>query len=215
MSEEKVFPLSLLELSAYEANCMELAFIGHNIVLAQQAMGLGGLFFNGVNRWSVLGAFADKGVRGLGFRFVTDERWTVPNPVGLGGRFEALCPPYQADMRSAVETFAKSKFGPGGTYDPARPGPWRDSGRVKRSVTPYSEEFVDCMSEIAQYVLDTYGKFPATRPTIALTGYVQAHHLDTEFYDAHHRPGAYLETHARHLARWHGTHGEEERDRAL
>jgi hypothetical protein len=84
----------VLELSTYEANTMELAFMGHNIVLAQQAMGLGGLFFNGVNRWSVLGAFAEDGVRGLGFRFVTDERWTTPNPVGLEGHFEALCPPF-------------------------------------------------------------------------------------------------------------------------
>jgi hypothetical protein len=58
LDESKAFPLSVLELSAYEANTMELAFMGHNIVLALQAMGLGGLFFNGVNRWSVLGAFA-------------------------------------------------------------------------------------------------------------------------------------------------------------
>lgn len=203
LNEDKAFPLSVLELSAYEANCMELAFIGHNIVLAQQAMGLGGLFFNGVNRWSVLGAFADKGVQGLGFRFVSDDRWTVPNPVGLDGRFEALCPPYQADMRRAVETFVERKFGPGGAYDSARPGPWKAAERVKQSVTPYSEAFVDCMSEIAQYVLDTYGKFPATQPTIALTGYAQAHHLDTDFYDTHYRPGAYLETHAEHLERWH------------
>jgi hypothetical protein len=207
LDDGKAFPLSVLELSTYEASCMELAFMGHNIVLAQQAMGLGGLFFNGVNRWSVLGAFAEDGVKGLGFRFVTDERWTVPNPVGLEGRFEALCPPFQPDMRAAVETFVARRFGPGGAYDPGTPGPWKESGRVKGSVTPYSEEFVDCMVEVAQYVLDTYGKFPATQPTIALTGYVQAHHLDTEYYDAHFHPGAYLETHAHHMERWHGSAG--------
>ncbi|MEX2542389.1 MAG: hypothetical protein WD314_11300 [Trueperaceae bacterium] len=203
LDEKKVFPLSVLELTTYEASCMELALIGHNIVLAEQALGLGGLFFNGMNRWSVLGAFADKGVQGLGFRFITDERWTVPNPVGLDGHFEALCPPYQPDMRSAVEKFTERKFGAGGAYDPDKPGPWKDGERVKRSVTPYSDEFVDCMSEVAQYVLDTYGKFPGTQPTIAMTCYAQAHHIDTEFYDEHYQPGAYLETHAEHLERWH------------
>lgn len=29
----KAFPLSMLELSTYEASTMELAFMGHNIVL--------------------------------------------------------------------------------------------------------------------------------------------------------------------------------------
>jgi hypothetical protein len=204
LDAEKAFPLSVLELSAYEANTMELAFMGHNMVLALQAMGLGGLFFNGVNRWSVLGALAGEGVRGLGFRFVTDDRWTTPNPVGLAGYFEALCPPFQPDMRAAVKTFVERKFGPGGAYDPATPGPWKDSAKVKGSVTPYSDEFVDCMTEVARYIHETYGKFPATMPTIALTGYVQAHHLDTDFYDEHFEPGAYLETHTQHMARWHG-----------
>jgi hypothetical protein len=203
LDEEKVFPLSVLELSTYEASCMELAFMGHNIVLAEQAMGLGGLFFNGVNRWSVLGAFAADGVRGLGFRFLTDERWTVPNPVGLEGHFEALCPPFKPDMRAAVQTFVERKFGSGGAYDPTTSGPWKRAHEVKGSVTPYSDEFVDCMAEVAQYVLEAYGKFPGTVPTIALTGYVQAHHLDTEFYDEHFQSGAYLETHARHMERWH------------
>jgi nucleoside-diphosphate-sugar epimerase len=29
-------------------------------------------------------------------------------------------------------------------------------------------------------------------------------HIDTEFYDEHYQPGAYLETHAKHMQRWHG-----------
>jgi hypothetical protein len=203
LDEAKVFPLSMLELSGYEANTSELAFMGHNIVLALQSVGLGGLYFNGVNRFSVLGAFADQGVKGLGFRFVHDDRWTVPTPVGLDGHYETLCPPYHDDMRAAVRTWAGRKFGPGGAYDPAVPGAWRRSREVKESVSPYSDEFLACVGEVAQYVHDTYGKFPGTVPTIALTGYVQAHHLDTEFYDTHHGPGAYLETHATHLERWH------------
>ncbi|TVP56424.1 MAG: hypothetical protein EA351_07845 [Gemmatimonadales bacterium] len=208
LDESKPFPLTVLEQSAYEANCMELAFMGHNIVLTMQAMGLGGLFYNGLNRWSVLGAGADQGVQGLGFRFVRDERWTVPEPVGLDGHYEGLCPPYHPHMRSAVEAFMERKFGPKGAYDPGRPGPWKESRRVKGGVTPYTEEFIDCMTEVAQYVLDTFGKFPGTVPTMVLTGFVQAQHIDTDYYDTHFEPGAYLETHADHMERWHGPGAE-------
>ena len=33
--------------------------------------------------------------------------------------------------------------------------------------------------------------------------YVQAHHLDLDFYDRFFKPGAYLRTHAEHMQRWH------------
>jgi hypothetical protein len=33
--------------------------------------------------------------------------------------------------------------------------------------------------------------------------YVQAHHLDLEFYDHYFKPGAYLTTHKEHMKRWH------------
>jgi hypothetical protein len=38
--------------------------------------------------------------------------------------------------------------------------------------------------------------------------YLQAHHIDLDFYDEFYKPGAYLETHAKHMARWHS--GEKE-----
>jgi hypothetical protein len=203
LQEGKRVPLSVLQQMAYEANIAELAFIGHNIVLTMQAMGLGGLYFNGLNRWSILGAFNESGIDGLKFRFVHDSRWMLPNPVGLDGHFEALCPPYVSNMREAVDIFVQRKFGPEGAYDPGTPGAWKDAKTVKKGVTPYSEEFIDCMGEVAQYVFDTYGKFPNTFTTMVLPGYVQAVHLDTDFYDTHYQPGAYLVTHAQHMERWH------------
>lgn len=203
LDDAKRQPLSALHAMAYEANTAELAFVGHNVVLTMQAMGLGGLYFNGINRWSVLGAFADDGIEGLGFRFVHDERWTLPNPVGLDGVYEGLCPPYFPDMHAAVEAFVARKFGPDGAYDPAGPGPWKRTADVKRTVTPYDDEFIACLSEVAQYIYDTNGKFPGTLTTMVLTGYAQAVHLDTEYYDTHFRPDAYLPTHAEHWQRWH------------
>ncbi len=54
----------MLHQMVYESNCTEVAFMAHNMVLTLQALGLGGLYFSGLNRWSILGAFADKGIKG-------------------------------------------------------------------------------------------------------------------------------------------------------
>ncbi len=50
---------------------------------------------------------------------------------------------------------------------------------------------------------DTFGKFPGTVPSVFIMNYVQAHHLDLDFYDRFFKPGAYLRTHAEHMQRWH------------
>lgn len=203
LNDSKRIPLSVMHQMAYEAICSELAFMGHNIVLTLQAIGLGGLYFSGLNRWSILGAFADKGIKGMGFRFERNEHWTLPNPVGLDGIYEALCPPYYPNMRAAVEEFVKRKFGPKGAYDKNTQGPWKDSKAIKGGIRPYSDEFVDCLSEVAQYIFNKHGKFPGTFSTIVLPGYVQAIHLETEYYDRFYNSGAYLNSHAEHMRIWH------------
>lgn len=76
-------------------------------------------------------------------------------------------------------------------------------------IAPNPRELLAYLGEVAQYVYDTYSKFPATLPTIFMRACVQAHHLDTEFYETHFQKGAYLETHAQHLARWHPPAGKE------
>jgi hypothetical protein len=204
LDPEKRLPISELLSDVHECLCLELAFIGHNIVLVLQAMGLGGLYFNGMDGLSALGANARDGVAGLGFRFVEDERWVTPNAVGLDGVYETLCPPYHPDMHAAVQAFVQRKFGPDGAYVRDTGGPWRDAAAVKQTVAPYDAQFVDCLSETAQYIFEKYGKFPGIRTTVMLPGFVQAHHLDTDFYDEHYGAGAYLDTHAQHMERWHG-----------
>ena len=53
---------------------------------------------------------------------------------------------------------------------------------------------------------DTYhgrgGGLRATVPAIFTLMYLQAHRLDTAFYDTHFAPGAYLRTHAAHRQNW-------------
>jgi hypothetical protein len=203
LDDEKKYPLAFLETTVHSALCAELSFMAHNIVLTMQAMGLGGLYFGGVNDLSVLGAQAENGVRGLGFRIVQNEEWIVPRVVGLDGVLESLCPPYYPDMSAAAGAFVARKFGAGAAYDSETPGPWKDSAAVKETVSPYSDELVECLGEVAQYVYDKHGSFPGTTRTTVLPGYVQSHHIDTEFYDAHYQPGSYLESHETHWERWH------------
>jgi hypothetical protein len=192
-----------IEQSVLTTGAIELGLICQNIVLVMQAMGLGGWMFTGLNAPSLLGAFVGDGIPGLGFRHTRDPAWTAPNPVGLDGVFEGFCPPYHTDMRAAVDRFAALKFGPGGAYDPTRPGPFRDNARIKAAIERYSPEFVDALGEVAQYVHDAFGKFPATIPSVYVRVYAQAQHIDLDYYDQFYGPEAYLETHRQHLARWH------------
>jgi hypothetical protein len=131
-------------------------------------MGLGGWMFDGIDRFSMLGASGDPDIPGLGFRYDEDERWSVPNPTGRERVFEAFCPPHYPDMHAAVEALVERKFGKGGPHN-----------------------------------AETPGKFPATVPSVMILNYLQAHHLDLDFYDQKLRPGSYLETHARHMETWH------------
>lgn len=172
--------------------------------LMLQAMGLGGWMFNGVDAFSVLGASGNPEVPGLGFRYDSDDRWPYPNPTGLKGVMEGFCPPHYWDMRAAVEAICDRKFGLGGPFHPDTPGPWKDSRKVRSAAQIHSEAFRECVALQAQYLFDTFGKFPGTVPSMFLITYLQAHHLDLEFYDKFYQPGAYLKTHAKHMERWHG-----------
>ncbi len=201
--DKEPFPLTYVEQMALTECSAELSTSCYAGMLVLQAMGLGGWMFDGINRHAVLGASGDAKVPGLGFHYDTDERWSIPNPTGLPGIFECYCPPHYPDMRAAVEAFARRKFGQGGPFHPDTPGPWKDSARVRGSAQIHSEEFKECIALMCQYVYDRFGKFPGTVPTIFILTYLQAHHLDLEFYDYHFKDGGYLQTHAQHMARWH------------
>jgi hypothetical protein len=200
---ESPLPLTAMEQYALTEATAELATCCYAGVLMLQAMGLGGWMFDGIDRATMLGASGDPAVPGLGFRYDVDERWPLPNPTGLPGVFEAFCPPHHVDMAAAVEAFTARKFGPGGPYNASTPGAWSDSPGVRGSAQVHDAEFKALVSLQAQYVVDTFGKFPGTVPTVFILNYVQAHHLDVEFYDRFFGPGAYLRPHAEHIERWH------------
>jgi hypothetical protein len=197
------FPLTFVEQYTITEATAELSTACYAGMLMLQALGLGGWMFDGIDRYTVLGASGDPEVPGLGFRYDTNEKWALPNVTGLPGIFEGYCPPHYPDMRAAMEAVAERKFGKGGPFNPQTPGPWKESSRIRSSAQIHSEEFKDCVATMAQYVFDRFGKFPGTVPTIFILTYLQAHHLDLDFYDHYFPPGAYLETQARHFEQWH------------
>jgi len=196
-------PLTQLEQNSLVMVIAELAAAGQNGMLLLQALGLGGWLFTGLDMYAVLGASTDPAVKGLGFHAVTNPAWPVPNVTGLPGVYPGFCPPHFPDMRAAVEAFVARKFGPGGPFHPETAGPWRSTAQIRGALSPHTEEFKACVAHMAQFVYDRFGKFPATVPTIFAGPYLQAHHLDLAFYDHYFNPGAYLASHAAHLARWH------------
>jgi hypothetical protein len=200
---ENPLPLTFLDQYSLTEATAELATAAYAGALMQQAMGLGGWMFDGIDRFSILGASGDPNVPGLGFRYDTDPRWALPNPTGLPGVFEGFCPPSYPTMRAAVDALCERKFGAGGPFNAATPGPWKDSAKVRGSAQVHDEAFRDAVATMAQYMFDTFGKFPATVPTIFTLMYLQSHHLDLEYYDTLFKPGAYLPAHANHLRRWH------------
>ncbi len=198
-----VWPITFVEQWSLAEVTAELSTSCYAGALMLQAMGLGGWMFNGLDPFSVLGASGDPNVPGLGFRYDKDDRWPYPNPTGLEGVMEGYCPPHFPDMSAAVDAICERKFGPGGPFNPDTPGPWKESSKVRGAALVHDDRFKECVSLQAQYVLDTFGKFPGTVPSIFLITYLQAHHLDLEFYDKFFEPGAYLKTHADHMANWH------------
>jgi len=202
---ENPYPLTYVEQLCLTEATVELGTSCYAGMLMLQAMGLGGWMFDGITPFSVLGASGDPEVPGLGFRYDTSERWPLPNATGLPGVFEGYCPSHYPRMREAVQALVKRKFGEGGPFNASTPGPFKDSPKVRGAGKVHDEEFVECATTMAQYIYDRFGRFPGTVPSMHVLMYLQAHHLELGYYDQHFGPGAYLETHARHMERWHGT----------
>ncbi len=200
---ENVWNLTFVEQWSLSELTVELGASCYAGTLMLQAVGLGGWMLNGIDPFAVMGASGDPEIPGLGFRYDEDDRWPYPNPTGLAGVMEGYCPPHYPDMRTAVEAVCHRKFGPGGPFNADTPGPWKESGKVRGAAQVHDKRFRKCVALQAQYIYDTFGKFPGTVPTMFLIMYLQAHHLELEFYDEFYKPGAYLKTHLRHMDRWH------------
>lgn len=198
------FPLTFIEQYCLTEATAELSTSCYAGMLMLQAIGLGGWMFDGIDRFSLLGASGEDDVPGLGFQYRKLKNNPLPEITGLPGIFEGHCPPHFSTMRDAVKSVCERKFGKNGPFNVATPGPWKESGKIRGSAQVHNDRFIDCVSTMAQYIFDTYDKFPGTVPAIFTLTYLQAHHLDLEFYDKYYKEGAYLDTHKNHWKNWHG-----------
>lgn len=203
LNKSKVMTLSRLEQVLAAGMQAEGAFMGQLQILTMQAMGLGGWLYGGFSSMVALGGTPV--CKGLGFRFIQAKTDPFPVPVGRPGVFEAFCPPFYPSMSEAVDAVFE---GVTMSMDD-----WEARGMVKPHLadnetfddaTPQaSPEGIQCVKDMCTYIHETYGKFPATVDPIHLTLFIQAHHLDLDFYDTHMKPGAYGDTHRTHFDVWH------------
>jgi hypothetical protein len=200
---QNVWPITFVEQWSLSELTVELGASCYAGTLMLQAMGLGGWMFNGVDPFAMLGASGDPDVPGLGFRYDENDAWPYPNPTGLEGVMEGYCPPHFLNMKAAVDALCDRKFGTGGPFHSETPGPWKDSPKVRSAALVHDERFRECIALQAQYIYDAFGKFPGTVPSMFLIMYLQAHHIDLDFYDTFYNPGAYLKTHKEHMEKWH------------
>ena len=63
---------------------------------------------------------------------------------------------------------------------------------------------VSCSTPLCpHYIYTTYGRFPAQLDAMNMCMWLQAHHLETAYYDHFIEPGSYHDAIAHHLHTWH------------
>jgi hypothetical protein len=75
--------------------------------------------------------------------------------------------------------------------------------QASHEVPEHSPQAIDATVAFAEYVWNTYGRFPAHTDAFKAVVACQAHHLDEDFYDAFYPPGALSESHRGHMHAWH------------
>jgi len=204
LNKNKILPLGRLEKIIVSWLTAEGAFMGQNIQLAMAAIGLGGWLHGGFTPLVALGGTPT--CKGLGFHFINNKEDIFPNPVGLDGYFEGFCPPYFKDMDAAVDaaiagmTMGMDEWEERGMIKPHKKP---DNSTFDAATPQASEEGIQCVKDICRYIYEEYGKFPAHNDTMHLLYFIQAGHVDTEFYGEYFKEGALLDTHLNHFNLWH------------
>ena len=194
----------------------ECFFAMQNLMLVGQALGVGGWIHGSVFPPYIYQTDASKGWYGLGFRMEPAAKLrptppipaSQPNPVGIDGILEGLCPPYVKSMDEAVDRVLEAKYGERGAYgdvglfsrsyrDP------RSGSDYLRQASHYSDKAIAYTKEICSYIQETYGRFPAHVDAFHTPGmWVQFSHLEMEYYEKFFDPRQYTRQ-ARHDALWH------------
>jgi hypothetical protein len=170
-----------------------------NLMLIGQAIGLGGWVHSSVAPPYILQRDPAQKFMGLGFRMQTptkkwaDTNWppvpaNQPNPVGIDGVLQGLCPPYVSSMNDAVDQLLAEKYGKDGLYTDLDVFkiPYQnqaDAENYLKNASHYSDKNVEYTKQICNYIFDTYGRFPAHVDAFHVPGiWLQFSHLELEYY---------------------------------
>lgn len=198
----RILTLSLLETWICEFIAIEQGGMLQNLGLMAAALGLGGFphFAAHPFIWPVMLGFRTEQVPLAKLFSLPAEAFgplEVPTPVGLERNGEVLlkpyCPPYYRDMEQAVLAFVDYKFdAQRGTFrDGGRATGWREPTSVQQSIPEYSDRCIEATIACCRYVLERYGRIPAsTGPFRTVLAY-QAHHLDESFYQRFYKDDAW------------------------
>jgi hypothetical protein len=144
---EEPFPLTFTEQYALTEATAELASACYAGVLMLQGMGLGGWMFDGIDRFSMLGASGNPQVPGLGFRYDEDERWSTPNPTGRQGSLRPTARRTTTTWPRRWRPLPSASSARAGPSTPPPPGPGataRASAAALRSTTRRSRRVWRC-----------------------------------------------------------------------
>jgi hypothetical protein len=192
LDADRVLPLSILERQACYYVFSEPAAICQNMFLATEALGLGG--------WKHCGFLSLEILERMGFRIAAgSEGSPFGNPIGLDDVVKASCPPWYPNMDAAVDAVFSRVPREG-----AAAVPHRMSDEAHRAgAIRLSAEGLACTKAVCNYIYQTYGRFPGTTDAMHLMWVMQAHHIDTDYYDRFFGSDAYGPQHAAHMAAWH------------
>jgi hypothetical protein len=196
LDKHNIMPLSHVERQACYYMFSEPAMICQNMFLATEALGIGG--------WMHCGFLSRDVFEALGFRTVVPSGQSVlSNPVGLDGIFQAYCPPYYPSMDAAVDALLTPLLRENASAQAGYAPYLMTDAEHHNGTVEISDEGIACTKAICNYIYETYGRFPGSLDAMHLMWFMQAHHLDTDYYDRFFRPGAYGLTYATHLSTWH------------
>jgi hypothetical protein len=155
---------------------------------------------------------------GLGFHMeAPKKKWdtwawrpvpsTQPNPVGIDGVLQGLCPPYVASMNDAVDQVLEEKYSASGTYGDVNifKRPYLTENYAQEylaNATHYSPKAIQYTKDICNYIYDTYGRFPAHVDAFHVPGiWLQFSHLELEYYEKFYNKDQF-ERQAEHATMW-------------
>lgn len=185
---------------------VEQAFITQNMALALQPLGLAGWAFTGFIPRFAMGAAPDL-FKGLGFRFIQPKKGVIDPPttvpVGKDGVFQGYCPPYYKNMDEAIDAFFEHKWA---AWDKDKPFPYTTPDKHLMMAPKPTDTTIQIVKDVANYIYDTYGRFPAFVDPMYMRLVFQSMHIDPDFYDEYYPKGSYSD---RHIETFLAHHPEE------